>query len=559
MTIRWIEDGPSMVGAHDWFSLQSLVYVWSSGAKMQSSAKSGTYNDVNTVRSFVLQHMPSGALEGRANVLKFEETGGKVHETQWHLVVKPDGSSQMTEGFVEDVKTSTQVTHTRAPAPHPVPAPTPAKVSPVAPAKSRPTIPFQAIRMSGLGAPDQMQSAIAKAQLITWAKTDGAQSKVVADYPTAADLSPSWSTRDKIVLAAFSQWWNKSGFLPPELPTNANSELGEAHVVALTSWAAKTSLALPKPPEWPGALGWPPPKPWAWPQEIPWPPLGSAPPPGWPAGIAWPPPAPPSWPSSVPWPLPLPVPPIGTPTTLPAPPSGGPLPPPPAPQPGPEPGPEPQPGLPPTKTSKKSSGMSTGAILGLAAAGIGALLLFGGSAAFAANPRGAFPRPKNPPKPHSAYGMWKEGGGGFRGSDEDWDIVVYTPTGSEYWVGTREIDGAPMNVWKATGGYIAQSIALTGFAKNPKPLWKAAGGKGLQDLGWKPPKFRLMKEPLDRGGYTTGSSPSGRSGRYFGIGEQLWFYEGNDFQVQGHVRASSRAAAKAQILAKHPNATFYRG
>ena len=80
---------------------------------------------------------------------------------------------------------------------------------------------------------------------------------------------------------------------------------------------------------------------------------------------------------------------------------------------------------------------------------------------------------------------------------------------------------------------------------------KHLGGLGMEHLvctGAEP--TALVKVRLTRDGYDA------QSGRYFGVGEQLWSY-GNS-QSYGHLRASTRAAAKAKLKAKCPIIRFLR-
>lgn len=75
-------------------------------------------------------------------------------------------------------------------------------------------------------------------------------------------------------------------------------------------------------------------------------------------------------------------------------------------------------------------------------------------------------RQPNPQKrPKSGYAYWYPRTGWKRVSDEEWETVVYTPTGQEKWVGTRKIDDVMMDVWKTERGHIAQTynVAL-GFS-----------------------------------------------------------------------------------------------
>ena len=73
---------------------------------------------------------------------------------------------------------------------------------------------------------------------------------------------------------------------------------------------------------------------------------------------------------------------------------------------------------------------------------------------------------------------------------------------------------------------------------------------GMETLRCSPAKMYLYRKTLNSGGYD-------ENGRYFGRGEPLWFFHdnGNNF---GHLRATSRAAAKAKLKAKCPTTKFYR-
>lgn len=79
---------------------------------------------------------------------------------------------------------------------------------------------------------------------------------------------------------------------------------------------------------------------------------------------------------------------------------------------------------------------------------------------------------RSSPKPLSGYAYettnhWQES------SDEDWDTVMYTPTGSEKFVGVRTVDGSRVNVWKGADGYVAQLEHMT---RNHKGLLRRNGG-----------------------------------------------------------------------------------
>jgi len=70
-------------------------------------------------------------------------------------------------------------------------------------------------------------------------------------------------------------------------------------------------------------------------------------------------------------------------------------------------------------------------------------------------------------------------------------------------------------------------------------------------------RFTLRRIPINSGGYDSG-------GAYWGRGEPLFWWsveitEGDSRdECSGFMRATSRAAAKASILATHPKARFFR-
>jgi hypothetical protein len=66
------------------------------------------------------------------------------------------------------------------------------------------------------------------------------------------------------------------------------------------------------------------------------------------------------------------------------------------------------------------------------------------------------------------------------------------------------------------------------------------------------PETRLVVQviPLDP------KTHKDRGGRYFGPGPKLWFYVQEDGDIMGHVRATNRSGAKAEILKIHPTARF---
>jgi hypothetical protein len=110
-------------------------------------------------------------------------------------------------------------------------APSPVAVS-SQPAPTRPTTvstPTPTISV----APGILQ---AKATLVAWGKTDGANQAGVTDYgSTAADLSTSFGPRDKLQLMSFQTWSNKTG----HAPLVVDGILGPKSLAALQSWAEK--------------------------------------------------------------------------------------------------------------------------------------------------------------------------------------------------------------------------------------------------------------------------------------------------------------------------------
>jgi hypothetical protein len=75
----------------------------------------------------------------------------------------------------------------------------------------------------------------AKATLAAWSKTDGVSSAGVSDYGMKLeDASPAWGPRDRLALAAFSGWWNKTGKTPA---LGTTGDLSSAHSAALRTWA----------------------------------------------------------------------------------------------------------------------------------------------------------------------------------------------------------------------------------------------------------------------------------------------------------------------------------
>jgi hypothetical protein len=67
-------------------------------------------------------------------------------------------------------------------------------------------------------------------------------------------------------------------------------------------------------------------------------------------------------------------------------------------------------------------------------------------------------------------------------------------------------------------------------------------------------RYTLRRVYLNNGGYEYG-----KHGRYFGNGgPPLYEYDADDGSKGGYVRAYSREDAKAEVIERHPGATFYR-
>ncbi len=82
---------------------------------------------------------------------------------------------------------------------------------------------------------------------------------------------------------------------------------------------------------------------------------------------------------------------------------------------------------------------------------------------------------------------------------------------------------------------------------------KGLRGLGMDSFACSAEKLHLTRKRLNSGGYD-------ENGRYFGRGEPLYFFNGSSPQTSifGHLRASSRTAAKAKLLAKCPLLKFAR-
>jgi hypothetical protein len=92
------------------------------------------------------------------------------------------------------------------------------------------------------------------------------------------------------------------------------------------------------------------------------------------------------------------------------------------------------------------------------------------------------------PRPTSGYAYettshWQES------SDEDWETVMYTPTGDEKYVGVRSIDDSKMNVFKSGNRYIAQ---LSHMTRNAYDYHRPFGGDRPPK-----PKFELGDQVRD--------------------------------------------------------------
>lgn len=60
-------------------------------------------------------------------------------------------------------------------------------------------------------------------------------------------------------------------------------------------------------------------------------------------------------------------------------------------------------------------------------------------------------------------------------------------------------------------------------------------------------KLFLKRIPLNAGGYEYG-----KWGKYFGVGQPLYYYESDsDEDISGHIRANDRDHAKAKLVARY--------
>jgi hypothetical protein len=66
-------------------------------------------------------------------------------------------------------------------------------------------------------------------------------------------------------------------------------------------------------------------------------------------------------------------------------------------------------------------------------------------------------------------------------------------------------------------------------------------------------KISIKRIRLNQGGYEYG-----KYGRYFGNGAPLYKVVSDDYTIDTELRASNHECAKEQVLAKYPNARFYR-
>ena len=79
------------------------------------------------------------------------------------------------------------------------------------------------------------------------------------------------------------------------------------------------------------------------------------------------------------------------------------------------------------------------------------------------------------------------------------------------------------------------------------PLGRSSQPAGHDDTV----KVSLRRVPINAGGYD-------RGGAYWGLGAPLWYACDDDGDYSEYFRAWDRAAAKAHVLEKLPNARFYR-
>lgn len=118
---------------------------------------------------------------------------------------------------------------------------------------------------------------------------------------------------------------------------------------------------------------------------------------------------------------------------------------------------------------------------------------------------------------YETHGHWQES------TDDDWDTVMITPTGSERYVGVRMIDGSRMNVFRSDGAYVAQLEHMT---RNHKGLLVRNAGE--QDY--------LIRR--GHGGAFTLHMYDGWSGK---VGRQIGAREGYGYEKDAAEQAGKHA------------------
>ncbi len=90
---------------------------------------------------------------------------------------------------------------------------------------------------------------------------------------------------------------------------------------------------------------------------------------------------------------------------------------------------------------------------------------------------------------------------------------------------------------------------------NPTPpvsgFYGAPMGRRDRSQGEMIGKVYLRRIRLNSGGYD-------RGGAYWGCGVPLWYAEDSEGEGGIYFRATSREAAKAHVLARHPRVEFFR-
>lgn len=121
------------------------------------------------------------------------------------------------------------------------------------------------------------------------------------------------------------------------------------------------------------------------------------------------------------------------------------------------------------------------------------------------------------PKPMSGYAYEAAGEGDLDGMDtpnDEWDTIMYTPTGRERFLGVRNIDGARCNVWQSGERVIAQLEHMTRNASPPPaPRRRASVDTSLARVRELSARHEASEKPFD----PARSYPRGTKSHHFAV------------------------------------------